>query len=516
MKLSPKYKFITGLISFFILSLLLTANFEKSWAKDGYKCIQSLLFLIFLYPLIKKKILREVAIFIMGFNILCFYYYTSLFGEIDAGTILSLLETNSGETTEFLKTLDLWLILQAVVISFLATLNIRFIYSSLDHFKFKSWKLVLPFIIGYFAFLADSYKRSDKFDFDQAISAHINFIQQDIYLHYVSSFFQYKRLATKYSVDIQNNWSDVSKIPDESPDVFVLILGESARRDAYSFYGQKAPTTPKLIETKGLSVVSEPIAPAPQTRESVIRILALNDKENVDLNYNLIDLAKRADLPTFWISNQSRVGENDSLISNIATRSDQHFFANYGHYNKAGTDNMLLNEFKKDLKTLNSKKLYIFHTMGSHSYFCARVWKKVKFDFNNSKTNCYYNSIHNSYEFIKEIRDILESTNKSYKGIFIADHGLIKSNRSPFFVHGTGSKLKKEAFYVPMIFFDSQNIESKMINKEYYLRDFVHTFATWIGVKADKIDHELSVLNPNMKVQDNYVILTNMKPVSFK
>jgi hypothetical protein len=61
---------------------------------------------------------------------------------------------------------------------------------------------------------------------------------------------------------------------------------------------------------------------------------------------------------------------------------------------------------------------------------------------------------------------------------------------------------------VPLIFISQQPVTQNSINNRYYLSDFPHTFADWIGVSADQIDYRRSILSPlfTPALQSNKVI----------
>ncbi|UKA26088.1 hypothetical protein IHC93_04330 [Photobacterium damselae subsp. damselae] len=106
----------------------------------------------------------------------------------------------------------------------------------------------------------------------------------------------------------------------------------------------------------GWTFISNAISPATNTRESVPRILSLNNYEKINENLNLIDLANKTGLKTYWFSNQGFMGKFDTPISKIAKRSQHVIFHNKGDYQSAGSDDRLLEDLKR---TIINKKLEI-------------------------------------------------------------------------------------------------------------------------------------------------------------
>ncbi|MFP3427482.1 sulfatase-like hydrolase/transferase, partial [Pseudoalteromonas sp. SIMBA_162] len=73
------------------------------------------------------------------------------------------------------------------------------------------------------------------------------------------------------------DFGGVSRSPEVSDDaVFVLIIGESQRRDQLSLYGYSRATTPNLDARRDeLVVFDQAIAPAPQTVLAVPMLASL-------------------------------------------------------------------------------------------------------------------------------------------------------------------------------------------------------------------------------------------------
>ena len=499
------------------------------WRKGAYKCVQSVFFLMSIFIIFSGDITRKILRVLLTLTVLNFAYYNYMYGKIDAGTILSILESNPGEVVEFYATLDFMIAIKSILLALVFWLLAGIIQTKINLIKPKKYKFLWPFIMAFTLFMAGKiskhYKKKNLAANESLLKlvweGSTKFLEQDVYTHYIGAFSRYLLITEQYDREITSHWKDISRTGVKSKDLYFLVIGESARKSAYGLYNQNLNTTPGLGDLAHMKIVSDPIAPAVQTRESVIRILALNNEKQVLYGYNIIDLAKTAGMETFWISNQSKVGENDSLITSFAKRSDHFTFLNNGHYRKSKTDNHLLPFIEKAIsKKGNKAKLIIVHTMGSHNSFCARVWKKFITENIEDKKQCYYNSIHNSYLLLEELMNLAKKEGKSFKGIFLSDHGLVKANKSPYYVHGAGGRYSREAVEVPFMFFSDQvkddTSEDKIIDKTYFLRDFVHTFAHWVGLSGEKIDYSKSVLSSDMMKQKNYILRSDFKVAPLK
>ena len=93
------------------------------------------------------------------------------------------------------------------------------------------------------------------------------------------------------------------------------------RRDYTSLYGYPQKTTPFLEQVNGL-IFNLYVAAGPNTQPSLQRTLyrSINDNEETVYTDNIISLAKLAHYKTYWLSNQGKVGEWDTMASRIEDR----------------------------------------------------------------------------------------------------------------------------------------------------------------------------------------------------
>ncbi|WP_265524941.1 sulfatase-like hydrolase/transferase, partial [Providencia rustigianii] len=154
-------------------------------------------------------------------------------------------------------------------------------------------------------------------------------------------------------------------------DDYILIIGESVRRDYMGIYGYPIKNTPFLSTVNG-TIVEGLTAGGTNTISSLRLMLTSANKTDWEPNYglNFIDLAKSAGIKTYWLSNQGFIGEYDTPISFIASRSDIKKFIKIGAYNSSNaSDFELISIFKNELNSKVEKKqkrLFVVHLYGSH------------------------------------------------------------------------------------------------------------------------------------------------------
>lgn len=294
---------------------------------------------------------------------------------------------------------------------------------------------------------------------------------------------------------------------------YVLIIGESARRDYMSTYGFNLPTTPFLDKTKGY-INAGYISSAPATYHSLLNTLHFNpkDKGKKDYSYNIITLAKMAGIKTFWLSNQGSIGKYDTLASRLGVTADFHYFTKKGSFTTNNADDMtLLDELKRRFKEKtysNNIRLFVIHLMGSHRNFCQRLKEEEKkLEFINESLSCYVNTILKTDKFIEETVTLLKEQNEPYSLIYFSDHGLShthKENKKEVDLD-FGDKYKQN-FDVPFVKISSDDKVREVVNLKRSAFNFIYGFSQWIGVEtkelnphynffSNKDDEEIKVFN---------------------
>ena len=294
---------------------------------------------------------------------------------------------------------------------------------------------------------------------------------------------------------------------------YVLIIGESARRDYMSTYGFHLPTTPFLDKTKGY-INAGYISSAPATYHSLLNTLHFNpkDKGKKDYSYNIITLAKMAGIKTFWLSNQGSIGKYDTLASRLGVTADFHYFTKKGGFTTNNADDMtLLDELKRRFKEKtysNNVRLFVIHLMGSHRNFCQRLKEEEKkLEFINESLSCYVNTILKTDKFIEETVTLLKEQNEPYSLIYFSDHDLShthKENKKEVDLD-FGDKYKQN-FDVPFVKISSDDKVREVVNLKRSAFNFIYGFSQWIGVEtkelnphynffSNKDDEEIKVFN---------------------
>ena len=221
---------------------------------------------------------------------------------------------------------------------------------------------------------------------------------------------------------------------------------------------------------------------------------------------NFIDLAKSAGFKTYWLSNQGFIGEYDTPVSFIATRSDTKKFIKIGAYNSSNSSDFdLLQYFKKELNAKTPKKqkrLFIIHLYGSHPDTCARIEdfenKYLTKDEKYTNVSCYVASIEKTDQLISKIYDELKIQEKedgrSFSIIYFSDHGL-SHNLVDDDIKMSLSNSSTKILDIPLIRISSNDTERKNIKAIKSGLVFTEGLADWLGINNAKLEKNYNLFS---------------------
>ncbi|WP_448757069.1 sulfatase-like hydrolase/transferase [Aggregatibacter sp.] len=476
---------------------------------------------------------------IFSFNQKIFWYFVTLititlslyypvylsYGKPNSGIIAAFFETNPAESFEFLGKLKLSNLGLPVLFIFsfyvlyklkkYAINQVEISAKEQKHKKILNSFLAIVTIFGVIWVPTQFYIQNvsnDKVDAHWTLAnSPVNLIS--FYANIIESITDYYHDKSDLE-NVQNitpPWHIISAKPQYKN--YVLIIGESARRDYMSTYGFNLPTTPFLDKTKGY-INAGYISSAPATYHSLLNTLHFNpkDKGKKDYSYNIITLAKMAGIKTFWLSNQGSIGKYDTLASRLGVTADFHYFTKKGGFTTNNADDMaLLDELKRRFKEKtysNNVRLFVIHLMGSHRNFCQRLKEEEKkLEFINESLSCYVNTILKTDKFIEETVTLLKEQNEPYSLIYFSDHGLSHTHKEDKKEVDLdfGDKYKQN-FDVPFVKISSDDKVREVVNLKRSAFNFIYGFSQWIGVEtkelnphynffSNKDDEEIKVFN---------------------
>ena len=228
-------------------------------------------------------------------------------------------------------------------------------------------------------------------------------------------------------------------------------------------------------------------------------------------------MAKAAGIETYWLSNQGMAGTWDTPIAKIALLADHNDFTRKGG---SGTmnypDSILLPLFNKYISQKSPKvRLFIVHTIGSHSLFEARLEHSIHFDYYNRKISAYVQTIEQTDTLLKGIYEALQQQGAPFSMIYCSDHGLMTQDRGSMFAsltHGDTNP-NKACYRVPFVLLSSDDTEHKVLKANKSAFRFLDGFAHWLGIQEASLRPDYSFLSPQ---NDTLKVFNQFENVPFE
>lgn len=412
-----------------------------------------------------------------------------LYGAPTFKVVGSFLETNPQEAFEFVVTIPNYVWGLQLVYGLFCWLTWRY---GLDFFSYvgqlqKKYRhyaaallVILLFVPAMGTYLTGGDWQDDESSFPVTL---IGFYVDAVIAP--SIYFEKKNTLLK-----QANQPSTWKIESVQPKYknYVVIIGESERKDYMNVYGFPLNNTPFLSQTNGVFIDGY-ISTAEFTMASLPKTLSLN---NQSYN-NLVSLAKQAGFSTAWLSNQGMLGIFSNEISSYATRSDYVFFTQRGDYQKSVSmsDRALLPQLDKVLQQPTDKpRLIVLHLMASHNDFCKRLDNGKLFDYQSEKLSCYVSSIKQTDDLLRDVVARLKQQNESYSLVYFSDHGLkheASGTKAATLIHGGDTY---ESFTVPLIKLSSDDTQHQVIKTPRNAFNFLKGFGQWTGIQTQELSKD--------------------------
>jgi glucan phosphoethanolaminetransferase (alkaline phosphatase superfamily) len=321
---------------------------------------------------------------------------------------------------------------------------------------------------------------------------------------------------------------------DETPQLIVMVIGESSRYDRWSLNGYARDTNPLLAKEANLVPLADVITSVSATRLSVPVIVSRKPAtKSLQAGFSeksFITAFKEAGYKTFWLSNQISFGKFDTPVSVFAKEADVVDFLNLGGFTEhSNFDEVLFGPLKHAIADPAPRKLIVLHTLGSHWNYSQRYpkqfdrWQpslfgvdkpaytdlRIKTQMNNS----YDSAILYTDWFLDHVIGTLKEADQPASMLYVADHGQTLydgSCRLAFHGHNT-----QYEFHVPAFAWYSDAYQARYPDKVAQLRrhrkarlateNMFHTLLDLADVRYPDQHLEWSFVNPRFKQHKRYV-----------
>lgn len=487
------------LILFIILLLpnlfvtFFASDLSGSILKKGAYLLFSILILIVPTLFLKLRwyfIFESIFMFFAPFEI---GYVILSKSTITDGYIAAILNTNFGEASELLLTMK-WQIFILLIIW------ICYFYIVLkkikNNFLFKKnfsiavgITFILSNILLFGAMYGIEYTVAKE---DVRISAVIeNFTKKYRKTYPCNLILILQRTYENYCIvnDMKKNIASFSfyakqTVQPHEKELYILVIGESARYGNFSLNGYTRETSPLLDKRNDLLTFSDVYSTSNITGYALPLLLSRATPLNINDAYKektFVDAFQECGFYTAWIANQSSYYP---YIKRIAKDANEAHFSNSDFDAAHNYDGLLLKYVDHVLNQNNKKTFIVFHTLGSHFRFNSRYPKEFeKFtpalkstsDYSylskENKTvlvNAYDNSILYTDFILSEIINKAEAENCISAVMYISDHAenlYDEDGDNSLIMHGTKNPPEKE-IHIPLFIWTSPQYKQIYENKQ--------------------------------------------------
>ena len=283
--------------------------------------------------------------------------------------------------------------------------------------------------------------------------------------------------------------------PKDSTEVYVLVIGETARACEFSLYGYPRPTTPRLSRTKGVTAFSEALTQSNTTHRSVPMLLtaaSAGDHERLVREKGLIAAFREAGFHTTSISNQRR---NNSYIDFLGEEADDcRFIKDNVPEDSNVLDGELVHLTAEVLSKKRRKELIVLHTYGSHfnyreryprsqAYFKPDDATEARRENRPSLINAYDNSIRYTDLVLSRLISLMAERHIAAALMYTSDHGEnIFDDSRELFLHASPTASRYE-LHVPLIVWTS----------DLYRKDYPQIYKALVSNKKKTVQTSVSV-----------------------
>ena len=416
------------------------------------------IFMIFIYKIFSKRtafiinLLISFSIYIVP--LLMLVYSLNFETKITSDIMFAVFQSNSGEAYDYITNF-----IHTKYILF----TLLFILSSttLLYLQKKAVNITTPILILLLTTIIFNIS------FNKILSLRIpNFIGDNIekYNHELEMFkkVQEKREAGEI---------EFKATKEESGETYIVVIGESLNKNHMGLYGYHRDTTPNLSKMyRNHKIIKFDNIYSNHTHTMKVLSLALTEanqynKKDYYKSLSIIDVLNRANIETYWLSNQNMLGGWDNLVS-VMAHSANHITSintSIGYTITAQKyDGELIQKVAKILSQKSEKNRVIFvHLMGNHTTYYTRYPNRYKRYKRNNYIDQYDNSVlYNDYVVSSILKELQKQ--KGITGfIYMPDHADdVEKNLGHSSAHFT-----IEMTQIPMIISFNQSYKKRYSNR---------------------------------------------------
>lgn len=328
-----------------------------------------------------------------------------------------------------------------------------------------------------------------------------------------------------------NNYPNTSKnftfnarkddtLSDSKREIYVLVLGETARAANWSLYGYERKTTPRVDTLKGIIKFSDALTQSNTTHKSIPLTLTPADADSYEMIYrckSIVTLFKEAGFKTVYLTNHEY---RQTFMDYYFREADVAISVKDQSHNSY--DQLMLKPLRKEISKDSSDLFIIVHLYGSHFNYYQRypdsfaifkpdVALTISKKYKEELINSYDNSIIATDYMIERIVSIIRHENAASALLYASDHGedLLDDKRNRF-LHAS----PVPTFYqlnIPFIAWFSEEYKELYPEKSAILisnssspvsttASIFHTLADLASIRSEYVRYNLSLCSDKFQV----------------
>jgi len=209
------------------------------------------------------------------------------------------------------------------------------------------------------------------------------YVGKDELLMMVSQAAEYKQTLSEFS-DSREQVMDSPEYSDIKSDFegnIIVVIGESSSRHHFGLYNYVRNTTPRLDEIENeLYLFSDIISTHSHTVQSLTDALiyrSRTERKKIQELADVVNIAKKANFYTAWLSNQNAVGIWDNQVAAIGRQADlvKYHDPASGTQKKRSVFDMALVQSTQNVLSdkKHNRKLLFVHLMATHFPYCEMM-----------------------------------------------------------------------------------------------------------------------------------------------
>jgi len=311
-------------------------------------------------------------------------------------------------------------------------------------------------------------------------------------------------------------------------ETYLVIIGESLNKRYMSLYGYERKTTPRLdqlYQEKALIRFDNTYSNYVHTMQVLSFALTQANQYNGKSYFkslSIVDILNRANVETYWFTNQPLYGGWDNMVSVLAHSAKhlQGFNHTIGkNTNTQAYDGVLIKAVREILAQKTPKNRVIFvHLMGNHSTYSLRyppTFERYKNTPKGKRVDSYDNSVYYNDYVVSSLMELLDTNSSIAAAIYLSDHG---EEVAKNYGHNI-DRFTYEMTNIPMMIWLSSGYQARYPKVETTLQAHAHRIFTndllydtligLIGIQTSEYEPQYDFTSTKYSLTEDHALLNH-------